>query len=494
MFSQLLRLSRHSLIYGIGAGASSIVNFFLLPLYTRYLSPADYGVLEIFTSTLFVLNIFAYLGLGAALVRFYFDSKEDEKRKEIISTVLLFQTASSIILVLVLLAFQEQFSQLIFDTNIYSSFFLIIFISLFFDAGVHITLMLLRARQKSAHYMTAVMARFVISAGLKIYFLVVLDKGVLGILQADLIAIVIVYLVLVSNVARTISLRFSFSKFKKMLYFGLPLIPSSLAVWVLALSDRFFLQFLSTPEQLGLYSIGYKFGMILQTILVAPFAIAWVPFMLDVAKRDDAKRIFSSVLTYFALIGMFIVLGLSVLSEQAIAIMTTPAFHGSHTIIPLIAVSYLLFGFYIVIEGSAHLEKKTKYVPLIIGTGAVLNLALNYLLIPSYGMMGAAVATLISYSILPVGMFFVARRYYPVQYEFGRVAKIFLAAVLVYAGIYFIHNDSMLLEGILKAVSLLAFPGLLFVFKFFTPQELQKGRELLGATGIRIKGVWRRIF
>lgn len=263
-----------------------------------------------------------------------------------------------------------------------------------------------------------------------------------------------------------------------MISFGIPYIPSNLATWIMTFADRYFLQFLSTSTALGLYSMGYKFGAVISILVVTPLTRAWGPFFWSIAKEKNNKEIYSVVLTYFILIGTSIALGLSVLSEEVLIIMATPPFYSAYKIVPLIALSYILYGCFTILAVGIALKKKTKYMPLIVGTGAIVNLGLNYLLIPSYGMMGAAVATVISYLLLPIGSYFVSRRFYPIEYEWGRVGKIFIAAVLVYAGSLFISTNSAIITVLFKLASLLGFPILLFAFKFFKSEEIQKGKEL----------------
>lgn len=415
MFKQLLRLSKHSVIYGLGVAASQIVGFFLLPLYTRYLTPSDYGVLEIFGVTQGILGIIFIMGLGSALFMSYFSCDDEESRKKVVSTTLIFLTATSLCFTLVLIALASNFSRLLFDSTQYTFYFRVIFLTLFFDAAIMIPLAVFRAREESKKYAILSLARIVVSIGLNIYFIVVLGKGVLGILESGLITAALLYCILVPSIIKNTGLRFSVTDLKKMLGFGLPLVPAGLGAWIMTLADRFFLQFLSTPHELGLYSLGYKFGMVVQGLIVGPFTLAWAPFLWSVAKEKNAKEIYSSVLTYFVLVGMFAALVLSVLSREVLMVMATPPFYGAYKVIPLIALSYVLYGCYFVLAAGLNLERKTKYLPFIVAVGAIINLGLNYLLIPSYGMMGAAVATVISYLILPIGSYFVSLRFYPIQ-------------------------------------------------------------------------------
>lgn len=492
MFSQLLRLSRHSIVYGLGAAASYVVAFFLIPVYTRYLTPADYGGLEILQTTLSILSIIFVMGLTAALFRSYFNYEDEEKRKTVVGTTFIFLTGTSLLFLLVLMVFAGSFSTLLFGSVEYTFYFRVIFLTLFFDVGIVVAFSVFRAREESKKYAIFALIRFLATAGLNILFVVVLHKGVLGILLGGLIAAFLLYSISVRSIIKNAKPSFSIAELKEMLSFGLPLVPAGLAAWIMTMGDRYFLQFLSTPTELGLYSLGYKFGMVIQALIVGPFGLAWGPFLWSTAKEKNAKEIYSSVLTYFALVGMAVALVLSVLAKQVLEVMAAPPFYGAYKVIPLIAVSYVLYGCYQILATGIILEKKTKYVALIVGAGATVNLGLNYLLIPSYGMMGAAVATVISYLLLPVGSYFVSKRYYPIKYEWGRVAKIFVAAGLVYVGCLFITADSVIVAGLLKVVTLLGFPLLLFAFRFFKPEEIQKAKDIFRAAPGYVKRRWAK--
>lgn len=490
MFRQLLRLSKHSIVYGLSVAIGQVVGFFLIPVYTRYLSPADYGGLEIFQTTLSILSIILVMGLTSGLFMSYFNCDDEEKRKTVVGTVFIFLTATSFLFLPILMIFAGSFSTLVFGSVEYTLYFRVLFLTLFFDVGVVVALSVLRVREESKKYAIFVLIRFLATAGLNILFVVVLHRGVLGVLLGGLIAACLLYSISFRDIIKNAKPRLSVAELKEMLSFSLPLVPAGLAVWIMTMGDRYFLQFLSTPQELGLYSLGYKFGMVVQGLIVGPFSLAWAPFFWSVAKERNAKEIYSSVLTYFALVAMAVALALSVLSKQALEVMSAPAFYGAYQVIPLIAVSYVLYGCYVILAVGITLERKTKYVALIVGVGAAVNLGLDYFLIPGYGMMGAAVATLIAYLLLPVGSYLVSKRYYPINYEWGRVARIFVAAGLVYAGSLFIRSDSAIIAGLLKLASLLGFPLLLFAFRFFKAEEIQKTKEIFNAVPGYVKRRW----
>ena len=479
MFRQLLRLSQHSIIYGLGVVVSQLVGFFLIPVYTRYLTTSDYGHLELLQITGTMLGVIFVMGLNSALVRSYFLCDNADEKKRVVSTAFVFLSASSALLTLLLVALAGSFSSLLFGSPEYTQYFRLIFLVLFFDTSIMVGLTVFMVRQEPVNYALVTVTRVVLGIVLNIVFVVVLHKGVLGILEASVITSAFIYLVLLGSVIRRTGFSFSVEELKRMLAFGLPLVPGGLAFYILTLSDRYFLQFFSTTTELGLYSLGYKFGLVVGALLVGPFSTAWGPFAFAMAKEPHVKQTFSRVLTYFVLVAMFVALALSVLSKEVLHVMATPAFFNAYKVVPLIALSYVLYGCYYILSIGLSLEAKTKYIAVVVGTIAIVNLGFNYLLVPSYGMMGAASATLIAFLLLALVSFLASQRFFRVDYDWGRIVKICLAAGVVYAGSLFITNESGIVAGVFKLLSLLAYPILLYIFRFYQPEEIQKVKEII---------------
>jgi O-antigen/teichoic acid export membrane protein len=478
MFNQLLRLSKHSMIYGLGATVSQIIGFFLLPVYTRYLTPSDYGILEIFTTTQGILSIIFVMGLGTSLFMVYYNC-EEVNRKNIISTALIFLTFFTLLFTFFLIKISGECSQVFFHSTQYAFYFQVVFLTLFFDTAIGTALSVFRAKEEPKKYALISIIRILLVIVLNMYYVVILKKGVLGILESSLVTAGLLYFLLIPSIIKNSGLKFSVIYLKEMISFGLPLVPASLGSLILTASDRYFLYYLSTSQELGLYSLGYKFGMVIQGLIVGPFSLAWGPFFWSIAKQNNCKEIYSSVLTYFVLLTMSAVLCLSIFSKDLLRIMTTPLFHEAYKVIPIIALSYLLYGCYFILSTGFNLAKKTKYSPIIVGITATINLGLNYLLIPSYGMFGAAVATLVSYIILCINSFILSRNYYHIKYEWYRVAKIFFCAILVYEISSYIDLDSMIFSILLKTFTLLLYPILLYFLNFFKQEELLKGKNLI---------------
>jgi len=250
--------------------------------------------------------------------------------------------------------------------------------------------------------------------------------------------------------------------------------PSALAVWVLTWSDRYLLRLLADYTEVGLYDVAYKFGMIVNMVLVAPFRTAWLPFLFQIRESPDAERIYGVVLTYFFAVGMGLFLFLSLFSREIVRLCTTPVYLPTYRAIPLVAFSYLCYGVYFIVDAGVLLAGKTRFYPMITGAGAALNVGLNLWLIPQFGMMGAALATLIAYVFIACAMYWASRICYPIAYERDRLAKILLAGALVMTIGQLFQTDRLSIALPLKGLIWITFPIFLWMFRFFQPEEKEK--------------------
>jgi O-antigen/teichoic acid export membrane protein len=332
----------------------------------------------------------------------------------------------------------------------------------------------------SAYYLI----QFFVNIGFTIYLVVVAGHGIEGHFEGLLIGQVAVLLLFAGVLLDIIRGSFSRDSAREILSFGLPLMPATLAMISLTIADRYFLRVYSSFDQIGIYGLGYNFGVIVSVLVVTPFMLSWGPTMWSVSEKPFAKQFYARVLTYFTLVALFVALAISILSPEIIRIMSrSSAFWVAWKVVPLISISYVFYGLYFLTNVGIYLKKKTAYIPLIVGSAAVINLALNFLLIPGGGIMGAAIATLISYILLVVFAYVVSQRSYWIVYEWERLIK---AAVLFLILLVFglmVSSDSIYLTLTIKVALIILFPAALLLMRFFTPDELQRGREL-------ITGIW----
>lgn len=473
MKQHLKRLSKHTIIYGMGDVIIKAIAFLLIPLYTRHLTTMDYGELSLLQAIEIALPIILSFGFNSAILKVFHDYDTQVEKKEVISTALLFIFLIALPICLLLIHNASFFARLIGfksidDATLYLQF---IFISVFFSLFRLIALSVMRAYEQGILYSIINIVNFTLLVSLNIYNVAFLEKKILGIVQSSAMTSFLIFLLIAIVLFRRIKFSFSKQKLKELFNFGLPLVPGGLAAWTLTLADRYLLKFLSTSEQVGLYEIGYKFGMILNMLLIHPFRTAWLPFMFSIQKENRAKRIYSVVLTYYLCLATFIWLGISILAREVVILTTTEKFFPGYQAIPLIALANLFYGIYYTVDVGVLVRSKTGAYASITGIGALLDIGLAFLLIPDYGIIGAAVAKVLSYSTLAILMYIVAQRLYPIKYEFNRILKLLFVGGMLYSISFFVPSSSIWLCIAIKMILILVFPILLLLFGFFTSEE-----------------------
>lgn len=478
MFEELKNLLKHSSIYGLGGILGKIVGFLLIPLYTHYLTPSQYGILELLDLASYVLAMFLGLGIAQSTIRFYWEYDQLEDRKAVISSALFFSWGISLAGALISSYLAPSISLLIFKNVQYANYLRIILFTLFFTLGAEVPLTLLRSLEKSVLFTIVSVIRLVISVSLNILFIVGFKWGILGILVSGLISNGLVSSFLFFYTCQRMGRGFSWVKLKEMLRYGLPYVPGGVSMFIINFGDRFFLQRFASLAEVGLYSLGYKFGMIINLLLLAPFILAWGPKRFEIAKTAAAKDIFSVVLTYFWFVEIFCSLGIAILIKDILRIMSPPEYFAAHKVVPLILLSYVLQGGYSCMQIGILLQKKTKYIAVITTICAASNLLLNFLLIPSLGMMGAALATLITFTIMFILNYFISNSIYYIRYELIRILKMFGLATALYLVSSTISTEKLGLSIPVHLSLALCFPLILYPMGFYEAREIERLKQI----------------
>jgi O-antigen/teichoic acid export membrane protein len=306
---------------------------------------------------------------------------------------------------------------------------------------------------------------------------VVLDKGPIGVLVGNFTGTLVVYAALLLYSRRALGLQFDRALYRAMNRFGLPLVPSAVALWLTNFSDRFFLIKLTDAHEVGLYSIGVRIASALVLLLTA-FRLAWPAFAYSIDDDREAERTYSFVLTYVVYVCCWIALALGLLAPWIVRLITTKPFYPAQNVVAPLAFGVAAFGGYVVVQIGTGRARQTRSNWLVTGAAAVLNVALNFALIPPYGRMGAAIATVAAYTLLFVGMAWRAQRVFPVAYQWRRVATLALASV----GLTVLGKAMDVPLGVALALTA-AFPLVLLLLGFYLPVERRRLRRLLPILG-----------
>ena len=285
-------------------------------------------------------------------------------------------------------------------------------------------------------------------------------------------------LVLYSYIRKEIVLGFLKIEAKKMLRFGLPLIPANLSVFVFNSIDRYFLNYFSTLHEVGLYSLGYRFGTIITILLASPIALIWPVMFLSVKDHSNAKTFYVRAVTYITFLSLLMFLGLSLLSKEVIHIFSNKEYWDAYKVIPIIVLAYTLWTLPKITNVAMTLKRKTKATAIIFFLGAVINIGLNFALIPKYGMMGAAYATFITYALMVAILFFYNQRLIGVSYEWNRIFKMAIIAALIFVLGYFVVINNLAMSIVFKIIIILLYPLFLYIIRFYTEGEIRRVKQI----------------
>lgn len=462
MAGEIKSLVKHGSIYTMGTILSRIISFLLIPIYTNYLVPAEYGTLELLSMTVDIISTIIGIGMTAAIMRFYYKYDSEDEKKQAVSTALIGTLTLMSLASATCLIFSSSLSQLVFHSPDYAHHFRVIFVTMFLASGIEIPMIFLRAKLKSVTYVTVSLIKMVMQLSLNIYFLVVLNLGVFGVLYSTLIVSALVCTYLTITTFRETGLRFNLVIYKEMMRFGAPLIVSDLMVFILTSADRYFLNYYCDLTTVGIYSLAYKFGMLISVLFASPFRAIWGASMFEYAKQENGPEVFATVMSYFLLGALTISLFFSVFTRDLLRIMANAEYWSAYKIVPLIGSSYVLSGVIAISGAGIMIGNKTKYKAISTTAGMAVNIILNFLLIPPWGAYGAAISTLISFAVRMVVDNFYSQKLFKIAYEWYKIAKMVSIYILLTAAAYLIHIQNIVVSIFVSTIVMLAFPITLY--------------------------------
>lgn len=415
------RLARGGLIYGLGGMLQRFIGLLLLPLFTRELSPGEYGVIALISLLSIALAGIFNLGTGNSMGILYFREPAGMRRASIIwSTFALLALNSTLIYGAAYLA-APQLSLWMFQTAEHQELIRLGLLGLVFGTLAEPWLAYLRMEERGAQYVSITIAVSLITAGLSAWMLLVEHRGVSGFLAAGVVGQAILLLLSWAAVGRRLPFGVDRTLFNPLVRIGFPSIWGLFAFMLIDYADRQMIERMLGLDALGIYSVGYSFGMVMM-VAVGAFSSAWPPFFMSFMNRQhEAGPVFARVMTYYVLGFGSLVLLFFLAAKPVAHILTASAFHDAHLVVGLVAAAYALKGGYLIALPGVYFANKLAFQSLIEWAAAVLNIGLNLWLLPRYGIVGGALATFLSYLSLPVLAYLVSRNYLAVGYEWRRI-------------------------------------------------------------------------
>lgn len=466
MSSDIRTIGRHTLIYGVGIVVGRLAGFLMLPIYTRFLTPSDYGVLELLTTTVDFVGTIAAMGIAAAVFKFYADEETEAGKRAIVSSA----EIGLMGLTLVACLFGEVFSPFLSNTVLGTAgdplYFRIIFLTHLFQTGETIPLLYLRARNRSGAFVAISIGRLLLSLSLNIYFVVVLRLGLVGVLYSSLITSAVSVTGLTAWLFRETGPRFDVARFRPMLRFGAPMVFWFLGSFVVVFSDRYFLKHFTDTASVGIYSLAYRFGLLITAFGFRPFHLVWGPQRFEIAKRPDGAATIRRVFGYVNLLLGLVAVTVALFADEVIRIMADPSFHAAAALVPALLGAQILLHLVAFPNLSILLTERTRVMGALAVASAGVVLLLNFVLIPPFGVWGAALATLGGYAMRFAFVYIAGQRIHPYEYGWARIARYYLLFGSVVAAHVWLSPPgivgSMAVSGLLALIcSVIVYLGVL---------------------------------
>ena len=473
MINQLKTISKETIIYGIGGTAGSVISLFLLPVYTKFLTPEDYGYLAIISVFQSIIEITAVFGLSTGLFRYYLMATNEFEQQKVMNTCFWTQLLFLLVLALIVFPIIDRIAFILFGSTELSPLLSMVTVTGLLSAFGTFVFSFIRAKRKSLLFSIIQLIRVILTVLFSIYFVVVLKWNYKGIIIGNFIITIVVAVFVFAWVLRFVRFSISIFYFKKLLKFIYPIYIVNLFYYLLNFSDRFFLNHFLSKTDLGLYSFGNKIGTIVMIGIISPFSLAIVPYAFSIVKEDYFTQTYSKIIKYFIVILVYLSLIIFYFSKEIVLIVSNASYIEASNIVGPILLASIFYGLYYNISIAIDIAEKTYIATYIVLLAAIVSVTVNYFTIPYLGVYGSALATCTSNGVLFITTYYFSQKYYPIRYDV-HAFYILMGVVIFYTAIYFgitFSIDNIFIVILLKILMCILFPILIFFLKIFDTKE-----------------------
>ncbi|HHL40102.1 MAG TPA: hypothetical protein ENJ37_06320 [Deltaproteobacteria bacterium] len=483
--TELRNFLQHSSVYFVGNLLNRLAVFVLLPVYTNYLRPEEYGLLELVLVLSSITRELLGLRLGHATIRFFFEYDDVADRKRLVGTSLVSITVWCLLLTILLMAFSKHFSVLLYGSSEYALLIVLGFGCMFFEVTNQVPLAFMRAAKRSVLFVSSSFVHLVIRIALNIYLVVFLHKGVEGVLLGNLITSFFYWSFLNIFVIWHSGLSFDFPKLKNLWMYSYPLVIAALPGIFLSNMDRIFLGWYTSLETVGIYALAIRFGLLIHALLLNPFQMNYGPFRFSIMKQDNAPQLYSRMLIYFLYVVTVVGLAVAFFSREIIEVMASEAFVDAYKFVPFIVLAIIFNGINYIFQTGLMIAKKTADIAYITVIGAAVNVASLYILVPKLGIYGAIITYVLVSFLMMTLTYVLSQKYYRIDYDLLRAGKIAAVAFTLFLATSLLDAMAFYERVVSKTFLILTFPFLLVPLGFYTKGEIEKFQVLRQKVGLR---------
>lgn len=483
MNKQLKKLAGQTVIYGFSSVLGRLLNYLLVPLYTRLFLPEVYGIVtELYAYVTFLLILLTY-GMETGLFRFGNDKQNFNK---VYSSILFSLSVTSSLFIIIVLVFLEPIASAM-QYSEHPEYILWMALIVALDAFTSIPFARLRLENKAWKFAIIKLINICTNIGFNLFFLIYCPKllnsnpdsfilniyspniGVGYVFISNLLANIITLIILLPEIFN-VKIKVDFKLLKTILKYSLPLLVAGFAGMINETLDRVMLKHLVPEElnpmaQLGIYGANYKLA-VLMTLFIQMFRYAAEPFFFQNKNESNARQLYAKATKYFIIFGLMIFLGVMFYID-IIKYFISPNYHEGLKVVPILLIANLFLGIFFNFSIWYKLNDMTKYGAWLAIFGAVITIVLNLVLVPIYGYVGAAWATLVCYFLMTLLSFYWGQKYYKVPYEVGNAVFYFVLALSLYFISVFLKPESQTLMYVLNTILLLVFVAIFVVKEKF---------------------------
>lgn len=432
MASLVHRLGRDTMFYGLARILSRFASVLLLPVYTRYLAPADYGLLQLLELAVEVTTIIFVAGTRSGMLRFYYRSDSDEERRKVVGTTFRMEVSRAAAGAAALALCAPLVWRYALDGEGSATMVRMTALSFVLAVSHDSALGLMQARQKAALHSTVLACKLMLQICFNLLLLVHLELGVYGMLWSNLIVNAIISVVLVTWLGRTNGFGYDGQIGRALRKFGAPYQLTMAGGFVLTFGDRYFLQHFKDATAVGLYAFAYQFGFLVIELGPSPFLRAWIPERYQGLKAPAAQRDrdTSQGFLFYNLILLTVATGIVVGAKPAVRLLADPAYQSAALLVPLVVVAYVFHAWTEATKFGIDASGRTVYYTYASWTATAVVLVGYMLLIPAFGGYGAALATLLAFAVRFTLTLHWGARFTPLHYDWPRILRIVAAALM----------------------------------------------------------------
>jgi O-antigen/teichoic acid export membrane protein len=470
-------LAHDTAIYGGTRVAVKSLAFLLVPLYAHFLSPSEFGVLELVLATMALIDVF--IALPGAFARFFFDKDDRAWRREVITTYFAIEAAYPAVLIGILMLFSGPLAGGVADSSTYATLFVIALADLYLTNIVDLPMALCRLRRKPLTFAFYALTRAVTMVVFSVLFVAVWEYGVKGILLASLTSACVVFVISAREWVRDLVPRVPPRLVREMLEFSWPTILSGVAFYALNFLDRFIVAHYHGTADTGLYGAAFRYAQVV-VVGVFAFRMGWSQWHFSWLHTDRHPQMVARAANYYFFAIGFLVALVSLWILPLFHLLMPERFWEATYAVPPLALAAAATGAFNVFAVGMNVTKRMRLLIPVSAASAALAIGLYFLLIPRYSFLGAAWATAAAFTAMAIGTVVVCRRIYPVPWEWRRIGlAIAVTVALCFAALALDAWAPFYASLPVRAALTLAYPLVLVVLGFFPRNDLAAMRDRL---------------